>query len=69
MTSSRRWLVAVSVVALACSGGASAALADERGIDPNQGQSLVEADPRTITALDATGAGILLVLMTHDVAT
>ena len=44
MTSSRRWLVAVSVVALACSGGASAALADERGIDPNQGQSLVEVN-------------------------
>jgi predicted O-methyltransferase YrrM len=32
-------------------------------------RDLVEADPRTITALDATGAGILLVLMTHDVAT
>ena len=44
MTSSRRWLVAVSVVALAFSGGASATLADERGIDPNQGQSLVEVN-------------------------
>ena len=28
-------------------------------------RDLVEADPRTITALDATGAGILLVLMSH----
>ena len=44
MTSSRGWLVAVSVVALAWSGGASATLADERGIDPNQGQSLVEVN-------------------------
>ena len=32
-------------------------------------RDLVEADPRTITALDATGAGILVVLVTHDVAT
>jgi predicted O-methyltransferase YrrM len=30
-------------------------------------RELVEADPRTITALDATGAGILLVLMADDV--
>jgi hypothetical protein len=52
MTSSRRWLVAVSVVALACSGGASATLADERGIDPNQGQSLVEVNlPNKAAAL------------------
>jgi Zinc carboxypeptidase/Chitobiase/beta-hexosaminidase C-terminal domain len=44
MTSSRRWLVAVSVVALAGAGGASATRADEREIDPNQGQSLVEVN-------------------------
>ena len=50
MTASRRWLVAVSVVAFACSGGASAALADERGIDPNQGQSLVEVNLPNKTA-------------------
>ncbi len=44
MTSSRRWLVAASVVALAWSGSASLTLADDRGIDPDQAQSLVEVN-------------------------
>jgi hypothetical protein len=43
MTSSRRWLVAVSVVAFAWASGASAH-ADERGIDPDQAQRLVEVN-------------------------
>src|SRR5262245_42333341 len=44
MTSGQRWLVVASVVTLAWSGGVSAARADERGMDPNQGQSLVEVN-------------------------
>src|SRR6187200_3241840 len=44
MTSSRRWLVAMSVVALAWAGGASTTRADTRGIDPDQAQSLVEVN-------------------------
>jgi hypothetical protein len=43
MTSSRRWLVAVSVVAFAWASGASAH-ADERGIDPDRAQRLVEVN-------------------------
>ena len=38
----RRALLAVSVVALAMTGGAAASGDDPRGIDPNQGESLVE---------------------------
>ena len=37
-----RLLAAVSVVALAVTGGATASGDDERGIDPNQGRNLVE---------------------------
>jgi hypothetical protein len=43
MSCRRRWLVGASVCVLAWSGGATAALAaDERGVDPHQGESLVE---------------------------
>ena len=43
MSCRRRWLVGVSACVLAWSGGATATLAaEERGIDPNQGESLVE---------------------------
>src|SRR5215218_10088049 len=44
MTSSRQWLVAVSVVAFAWAGGATTTHADERGVDPDQAQSLVEVN-------------------------
>jgi Zinc carboxypeptidase/Chitobiase/beta-hexosaminidase C-terminal domain len=40
MRSRRRWLV--GVVVLVWAGGATAATAQERGVDPNQGESLVE---------------------------
>jgi hypothetical protein len=45
MKSRRRLVVGVSICALACSGGmAAGAGAEERGIDPNQGENLVEVD-------------------------
>ena len=44
MTCSRRWLVAVSVVAFVFASGVSTALGDDRGIDSDQAQSLVEVN-------------------------
>ena len=44
MRSRRRWLVGVFACALVWAGGATAAGADERGIDPNQGENLVEVN-------------------------
>ena len=44
MASRRRWLVGAFVCTLVWAGGAAAGRADERGIDPNQGQSLVEVN-------------------------
>ena len=47
MSCRRRWLVGVSACVLAWSGGATATVAaDERGIDPNQGENLVEVSCR-----------------------
>src|SRR5215218_6774488 len=42
MASRRRVLVGACVCALAWAGGAANGRADERGVDPNQGESLVE---------------------------
>src|SRR5687768_3441067 len=43
MSCRRRWLVGMSACVLAWSGGATAsAAAEERGLDPHQGESLVE---------------------------
>jgi hypothetical protein len=44
MASRRRWLVGACVCTLVWAGGAAAGRADERGIDPNQGESLVEVN-------------------------
>ncbi len=45
MASRRRWLVGAFVCALAWGGGTtSGRAADERGVDPNQGESLVEVN-------------------------
>jgi Zinc carboxypeptidase/Chitobiase/beta-hexosaminidase C-terminal domain len=44
MASKRRWLVGACVCTLMWAGGAAAGRADERGIDPHQGESLVEVN-------------------------
>ena len=44
MRSRRRWLVGVFACAFVLAGGATAAAADEVGIDPNQGESLAEVN-------------------------
>jgi Zinc carboxypeptidase/Chitobiase/beta-hexosaminidase C-terminal domain len=44
MASKRRWLVGACVCTLVWAGGAAAGRADERGIDPHQGESLVEVN-------------------------
>jgi hypothetical protein len=44
MASKRRWLVGACVCTLVWAGGAAAGRADERGVDPNQGESLVEVN-------------------------
>jgi hypothetical protein len=44
MASRRRWLVGACVCTLAWAGGAAAGRAEERGIDPNQGENLVEVN-------------------------
>ena len=44
MASRRRWLVGAFVCTLVWAGGAAAGRADERDIDPNQGESLVEVN-------------------------
>jgi hypothetical protein len=44
MASKRRWLVGACVCTLMWAGGAAAGRADERGVDPNQGESLVEVN-------------------------